>query len=799
MIRAFEFAKLITIFVLSIVFQSSVVLAQIPSTVSWHSNNIVANGDGTFSSTVAGIAFTASPYAEPPVDTVSLVGMRYGEYFSSWTNGQDLSGDGFTAYDATVISLRAGTDISFPYIAVEGLPELRYRDDRLLQITDANFNYSFDYQIIGSTDGATLIHVTDPSATQLKEFTIFVPRGVTIGSSGANFKVGIDTNPNINPYASAGGGCSSYGDCSSLSLTQSTQILSNGDAFETLNINVSGPGQANLTGAANDIVVELADPSIDPAKVSISPVIEVGNGEYSVEVRSTVATRIPLDVSIYGEAIVGSPSVSIPFYSNVDQNNSSIDIPRDAVFAADGNPTELGVTLIDINTGAPVVGAWLDIEANLGTLVPNQQGDLFDEIGNGIYRFSIASKVAGEAELSVTANGQSLASKTITFGAGGGEGSSISFSLGVSEVDENVDQTTNPQLRLDYSIPLPVSGLEFGLNVQPHMDNTTRRASQYSVDSSDIDDTSQTAFSPAQGANSSLLPFTLIDDPVFEGNEGGIFEDAEVCLEINHKVGSNPPMGGVEFIGYSFLDESERVTFVCWQFRVNDDEVLEIDTANTTIPSVLTEGSNTHQANVILRTQFQYSPIIIDYQANDVTAVGAAGEDYTLAQGSLVFQRGGSGDPQTIDISVRDDALDEEQETFELAFSSPTPQNFSINNSSFNISIQDNDDAPVLSVADVSVSEGVSTGKVEVTVSLDAISGKDVSFDYATSDDNATAGQDYTAATGDDIVISAGATRATFDVYITDDNVSEGSEALTITLSDADNATLSSTASTATV
>ena len=302
----------------------------------------------------------------------------------------------------------SATTITNPYIAIEGITDLSK-----LQVTDLNSQANYTYSVISSASGAALVHVDDPSATQLSEFTIFV------GGGAANFKIGIDTDPNINPHASAGGGCSSFGDCSSLSLTQSTQILSNGDAFETLNINVSGPGQANLTGAANDIVVELADPSIDPGKVSISPVIEVGNGAYSVEVRSTVATTIPLDVSIYGEAIVGSPSVSIPFYSNVDQNSSQIDVPDGAVVPPDGTAAELGVTLFEISTGAPVIGAWLDISTDLGTIEAiDRQGNLFIDNGDGTYRFLVSSQSAGEAEVSVTANGQSLASKTITFGAG---------------------------------------------------------------------------------------------------------------------------------------------------------------------------------------------------------------------------------------------------------------------------------------------------------------------------------------------------------------------------------------------
>ena len=58
----------------------------------------------------------------------------------------------------------------------------------------------------------------------------------------------------------------------------------------------------------------------------------------------------------------------------------------------------------------------------------------------------------------------------------------------------------------------------------------------------------------------------------------------------------------------------------------------------------------------------------------------------------------------------------------------------------------------------------------------------DVTIDYATSNGTATAGSDYTAASGT-LTFSAGDTSKTFTVSITDDALDEDNETATITIS----------------
>ncbi len=93
--------------------------------------------------------------------------------------------------------------------------------------------------------------------------------------------------------------------------------------------------------------------------------------------------------------------------------------------------------------------------------------------------------------------------------------------------------------------------------------------------------------------------------------------------------------------------------------------------------------------------------------------------------------------------------------------------------------------AAKLSVADVQVDEGA--GTATVTVTMTGKSCLAVSVTYATSDDTATEGNDYTEATGT-LTWSAGTNGdRTFSVTIAEDAVSEGNETVSITLSGAQN------------
>ena len=103
---------------------------------------------------------------------------------------------------------------------------------------------------------------------------------------------------------------------------------------------------------------------------------------------------------------------------------------------------------------------------------------------------------------------------------------------------------------------------------------------------------------------------------------------------------------------------------------------------------------------------------------------------------------------------------------------------------------------PALSIANVTVDE--SDGKAVFAVTLDVASGEAVTVDYATSDDTATAGVDYAAASGT-LEFAAGDTSKTFEVTLADDALAEGDETFKVTLSNASDASIANGEATGTI
>ena len=87
----------------------------------------------------------------------------------------------------------------------------------------------------------------------------------------------------------------------------------------------------------------------------------------------------------------------------------------------------------------------------------------------------------------------------------------------------------------------------------------------------------------------------------------------------------------------------------------------------------------------------------------------------------------------------------------------------------------------LLSVADAEVEEA-SNATLDFAVSLSRTRDSETTVDYATGDGTATAGSDYTATSGT-LTFAAGETSATVSVPVLDDAHDEGSETMTLTLS----------------
>ena len=173
--------------------------------------------------------------------------------------------------------------------------------------------------------------------------------------------------------------------------------------------------------------------------------------------------------------------------------------------------------------------------------------------------------------------------------------------------------------------------------------------------------------------------------------------------------------------------------------------------------------------------------VTVAYEFLDATA--RAGEDYEATTGRLTIEPGESG--IALPVSLVEDDIDEPDELFVLLLSSPV--NAGLADQVALGTIEDNDDPPMVSIADAPAAGEGDT--LAFAVSLTAASGHDVEVGYRTVDGSAVAGVDYAANRGV-LTLAAGTREGTVEVAALEDSVDEPDEDLAVRLTRASNATL---------
>jgi N-acetylneuraminic acid mutarotase len=215
-----------------------------------------------------------------------------------------------------------------------------------------------------------------------------------------------------------------------------------------------------------------------------------------------------------------------------------------------------------------------------------------------------------------------------------------------------------------------------------------------------------------------------------------------------------------DLVGTIFINDDEGVPTV----TISDATITEAGTLDFTVTMSIESSQD----------------ITFDWSTNDVNAT--AGSDYTAANVTGETISAGSTSI-TLSVPTAADVLDEDDETLEINLSNISGAN--LGNTQAIGTITDDDAAPTVSIDDVTVAE---SGTATFTVSLSAVSGRDVSFDWAASNGTAIAASDYTFGSGSGVTISAGSPSTTISLVTLDDSTDEESETFTITLSNLDNA-----------
>jgi hypothetical protein len=176
--------------------------------------------------------------------------------------------------------------------------------------------------------------------------------------------------------------------------------------------------------------------------------------------------------------------------------------------------------------------------------------------------------------------------------------------------------------------------------------------------------------------------------------------------------------------------------------------------------------------------------ITVTYATSDGTAL--AGFDYTAVSNTLTIAP--LDVTGTFTVPVLPDSLDEANETVNLSLSAPVNAGLGSPNPG-TLTILDDDSLPTVQFSDASYSVNEGDGTATITATLSAQSGLPVEVNYATSDDTALQGSDYTPVS-DTLTFSPGDIFQTFSVPITDDSMDEPVEAISLTLTNPVNASL---------
>jgi len=174
---------------------------------------------------------------------------------------------------------------------------------------------------------------------------------------------------------------------------------------------------------------------------------------------------------------------------------------------------------------------------------------------------------------------------------------------------------------------------------------------------------------------------------------------------------------------------------------------------------------------------FEMGSVSVWYETGDETATAG---DYTAVSGELIWDANDCDSTQIFEVSTNDDLDVESNETVRLILDKNT--NFPLETQ---LTILDTD-LPTFdfSISDSSVSENVGVATIDVTMTCQTDPNSfPVSASYSTSDGTATAGDDYTAVSGELTWAADGCgITQTFDVPIQNDSEVEGDETVNLSL-----------------
>lgn len=223
-----------------------------------------------------------------------------------------------------------------------------------------------------------------------------------------------------------------------------------------------------------------------------------------------------------------------------------------------------------------------------------------------------------------------------------------------------------------------------------------------------------------------------------------------------------------------------------------DDDRPQLSISGTQVM----EGNGTSTNAVLTVNLSTASTQTVTVNYSTISGSAQASSDFMAKSGTVSFAPGVTS--QDIQIQVLGDTLTEPDENFSVVLSNTRNADLDDNASSATVVIT-NDDAPAISISGGSVVEGSGSANnvMQFTVKLSNASSVPVTVDYQTQGINALMDQDFVS-TSSTLTFAAGQQVQTIRVPVIADNIPEGTETFSVSLSNPKGASLDYTANSAT-
>ena len=784
------------------------------------------------------VTVTATLDGSTTFDVDTTVSVKVGKSGDAAASGKDYTGvEGFD------VTISAGESSGQQTFSLTPMQDTLDEDDEKLTIhaTATGLTVSDAEVAITDDDDPPELSIADASVTEgdKAQFTVTLTpvsgRDVTVqwttgddGAEGAN-QATADSD-----YTAQSTAASLTIAAGSVTGTIEVQTLEDSvaEGAETFTVTLASPTNATL-GTPKTAVGTIADDDDRGVTLSSSTGVGVPAGGLMVhEVDKSATADVKEDVATYEVSLASAPTGTVTITVTSADTTVATVSPKTLTFTpSDWDALRVTVTAVDDdldNTGDQrktsithaVTSSGNDYDdESVGSVAVTVTDDedtptatlslapaTINESG-ATNKSTVSAMLSGKSDTAVTVevsvpNGSPVtvsANKTLTFSAGA---TTSTGTVALTAVDNDVDAA---------NATVAVSGTASGGGVADPSDVTltitddedtptvTLSLSPATIDESGDDNVSTVSAALSGKSDTAVTvevsvpngsPVTVSADTTLTFSAGAMTSTGTVTLTAvdNDVDAANATVAVSGTASGGGVANPSDVTLT-----ITDDDDAPSTASLSVSPSSVAEGA---EATTVTVTATLAGTVTFDADTTVSVKVGKSGDtavsgtDYTGVEGfDITISATESSGQGTFSLTPMQDSLDEDDESLTVH---ATATGLTVSDAE--VAITDDDDLPVLTIADASVAE---SGKARFAVALDAVSGRDVSVQWTTGDDGAdganqaTANIDYTAqTTAQTLTISAGSASGTIEVQTLEDTVAEDAETFTVTLASPTNATL---------